>query len=641
MSTVEALRILLVEDSENDAKLVLRALRRRYPDVHSERVEDAASMRAALARAAWDVIVSDWSLPTFSGLEALALAREMARDVPFIFVSGTVGEELAVEVMRAGASDYVLKDKLGRLPLTVEREVREGRVRAELSRQRRHAEDEARQGRLELESRVVERTLELGLVNEALRHAKDAAEAANRAKSAFLANMSHEIRTPMNAILGYAQLLQRDAKLDGDQRRFVDIIGKSGDHLLELINDVLEMSKIEAGFRSLNPVTVDLQAMLDDLGRLFRVRADEKHITFAITRGHEVPRFIVSDEGKLRQVLVNLLGNAAKFTREGGVEARFMVCAGDRGAQRLVVEIEDTGPGIAAHEIAGLFQPFSQARSGVEASGGTGLGLALSREFARLMGGGVTVRSRLGEGSVFRLEIPLELGVPPEAQQQTPRSGRVESILGAGPPPRVLVVDDRAESRGWLRELLRQVGFDVRDAADGVEALAVFDAFAPQVVLMDLHMPEMDGFAAMRSIRARPGGAAVGIVALTASAFDDARDAIFAAGADGWLRKPCREAQVLDQIGRLLGLEYRFAARPERPRTPSELSPASRPATAEGLSPEMIRALQEAARGADYQRLCELIEEIPSQYARVGEELRRMVDAFAYDRVELLLSPRP
>jgi signal transduction histidine kinase len=628
---------LLVEDSRTDAALITRALRQHFPEVEVERVEDADALRAALRARSWDVILSDWTLPAFNGLSALRVTRELGVDLPFIVVSGSIGEEAAVLAMQEGAHDYVLKDKLARLSPAVERAVLEARTRADLTAQRRRAEEETRRAHDELEMRVAQRTLELGAANEALRRATEKAEAANRAKSAFLANMSHEIRTPMNAILGYTQLLQRSPALSPEQRQYLDVISRSGDHLLDLINDVLEMSKIEAGFRKLNRGAVDLQPLLGDIESMFRLRADEKRLSFEINRAPEVPRYLMGDAGKLRQVLVNLLGNAVKFTRAGGVLARLLVRS--LGASSwLVIEIEDTGPGIAADEVAGLFQPFAQARVGVEMRGGTGLGLALSREFARLMGGDVTVESKVGKGSLFRFEIPIELASPPTPSRAPPHE-RVASVRDPGSAPRILVVDDHEWGRTWLRTLLTQTGFDVREAASGAEALQRFEDWAPQLVLMDLHLPDIDGFTVMRTMRARPRGDRVVILAISASVFDDTRDAILEAGADGWLRKPCREGQLLQEISRLCGVQYQYATPYARSLSPSSM-PAVRPSlVAAELPRDLAAGLVRAARIADYEQLEELIAAIPLDHAELAQDLRRLAERYAYEDIERRLHP--
>jgi PAS domain S-box-containing protein len=478
--------------------------------------------------------------------------------------------------------------------------------------------------------------LALTAANEALRLARDAADTANRAKSAFLANMSHEIRTPMNAILGYTQLLQRDPRLEGKQLEHLASLSRGGEHLLQLINDVLEMSKIEAGHREVARGNVDLHALVDDLERMFRLRADGAGLSFEIVRDVEAPRYLMGDEGKLRQVLVNLLGNAMKFTQRGGVAMRLLVQRvrrGQGGEERLVAEIRDTGPGITAEELGRLFQPFAQAQVGLDARGGTGLGLALSREFARLMGGDITVESTPGAGSLFRLDLPLERSDPPSILPASRARARVAGV--DGPAPRTLVVDDDADNRGWLVQLLTLVGFDVRAVTNGAEALESFRAWSPHLVLMDLNMPIMDGYAAMRAIRALPGGAAVTIVAVTASAFDDARQAIFDAGADGWLRKPCREGELLAEIRRHLGVTYRYAE-PAASVTSSLRGPlATAPITA--LPPDLLEGLRTAVLIADHDRLGELIRSLPPAHAALAEALARLAQGFAYDELAALL----
>jgi CheY-like chemotaxis protein len=439
--------------------------------------------------------------------------------------------------------------------------------------------------------------------------------------------MSHEIRTPMNAIVGYTQLLQRDPALGEVQRAQLGIIQRAGDHLLALINDVLEISKIEAGHRSLHRRDVDVTAMLGEVERMFALKARAKGLSFTVSVEPGVPRCILGDEARLTQVLVNLIGNAVKFTARGTVTVRAAVAA-ERGEARLVVEVSDTGPGIEPEMLGALFKPFSQARAGIEAQGGTGLGLAISREHARMMGGDITVTSRAGAGSVFRFAVPWAESEAPSAAPPVP-AGRVVGIAGAGAPSRVLLVDDDDDNRGWLRLLLLQVGFEVREARNGLEGLALFTSWRPRLVLMDVNMPVMNGLEATRAIRALPEGARVEILAVTASAFDDEQDAILAAGADAVLRKPCREGELLEEIGRRLGLTYVRAA-VDAPRA-AAASPAG------GLSPELILALRAAAHVADYERLMELIAGVPAEHDAMASALRALTERYAYEEIEARL----
>jgi two-component system sensor histidine kinase/response regulator len=437
----------------------------------------------------------------------------------------------------------------------------------------------------------------------------------------------------MNAILGYVQLLERDPALTAQQRRFVRTIARSGDHLLEMINDVLEMSKIEAGVRQVHAGPFDLHAVFDDLARMFQLRADDKRIGFAVRVGPGVPRWVVADDGKLRQIAVNLLSNAVRLTHRGRVEVRVSLERASLDAVQIAVEIDDTGPGISPEDLARLFQPFAQTRTGARARGGTGLGLALSRELVRLMGGDITVSSRVGAGSVFRFSLPLAVHAPtPGGGAEVdiaPSSTRVAHLAGSV-RPRVLVVDDSEEGRNWVSVLLRQVGFDVIEAGDGRAALEAHGAWTPHLVLMDLHMPVMDGFAAIRCLRERPGPRPV-IIALSAGVLDDTRADALSAGADAWLGKPCREGELLETIARHLDLHYVYepAARSAR---------ASAAAAAEALPPDLAAPLRQAARLADYDNLCALIDALPSEHAAAAASLTKLASEFAYDRIEALVS---
>jgi signal transduction histidine kinase/FixJ family two-component response regulator len=410
--------------------------------------------------------------------------------------------------------------------------------------------------------------LENARAEEALRQAKEAAEAANRAKSSFLANMSHELRTPLNAILGFAQLMARDRGLSAQQRENLEIIGSSGEHLLDLINDVLEMSKIEAGRATLQPQGFDLHRLLDGLEHMFRLRARDKGLSLTFDRAPGVPQYARTDEGKLRQVLTNLLGNAVKFTDEGGVTLR--VGTEDEGRETkdvvpghssLVFEIEDTGPGIALEELEDVFDPFVQAASRREQPG-TGLGLSISRQFARLMRGELTAHSQLGVGSIFKFSVQVE--VVDEAEATTSLSQPKRRVVGLEPGQpvyRLLVIEDHVSSRKLLVNLLTAIGlpplgFEVREAASGQEGLQVWESWQPHLIWMDLRLPVMDGYEVTRRIKATARGQSTVVIALTASAFEQDRASILAEGCDDFVRKPFLEQDIFDMLARHLGVRF-------------------------------------------------------------------------------------
>src|SRR5829696_1171480 len=458
---------------------------------------------------------------------------------------------------------------------------------------------------------------------------------ANRAKSVFLANMSHEIRTPMNAILGFSQLMLRDQDLTPQQCQYLGTINRSGEHLLALINDVLEMSKIEAGRTTLNTSTFDLSVLLKDLEMMFRVRTNEKKLSFSVEMIGEVPRYIVSDINKLRQVFINVIGNAVKFTDEGGVGLRVRADRGGAAGPSLRVEVEDTGPGISADELDKLFRHFEQTKTGQQTGTGTGLGLAISREFVRLMGGDITVSSQVGKGSVFVIHLPLKEGEAQSVQvKDNPRQ-----VLGLRPGQaecRVLIVDDIEENRQLLAQLLGPIGFAIRLATNGAEAVREFEQWRPQLVLMDFRMPVMDGHEAIRQIRAMPGGGEVKIIAVTASAMDDNRQELMEVGADDFIGKPFRETELFQKIHAHVGVDYVYAESPARadPEEPAELAPGS----LAGWPQDVIHPMRDAVVTADLDLLLAKIRDVEARDPRTARGLRRLAEGFQYQKLLDLFS---
>ncbi len=380
-----------------------------------------------------------------------------------------------------------------------------------------------------------------------LREARDAAETASRAKSGFLANMSHELRTPLNAILGYAQVLQRYANLGAKQRSQAKIIEQSGSHLLTLINDVLDLSKIEAGRMEVETVDYDLAELLRDVANIMRVRAEEADLAFGYETAPCMPQIVSGDARKLRQVLLNLLGNAVKFTTRGSVRLRATWRPRESGAGMLRLEVEDTGAGIGADKLEEIFLPFSQLRNAGQVVEGTGLGLAISRRLVQLMQGDISVTSRPGQGCVFAIELPL--GEVQSAPSLTRVPGTPDSVFGIdGRGRRVLVVDDSPENRSVLVAMLEPLGFAVTEASDGAEAQRKAHAQRPELILMDVVMPEVDGLEATRRIRKIPDLAGTIIIAVTARAFEQDRSECLNAGCDDVIAKPVYQRNLLEKV---------------------------------------------------------------------------------------------
>ncbi len=458
---------------------------------------------------------------------------------------------------------------------------------------------------------------------------------ANRAKSVFLANMSHEIRTPMNAILGFSQLMLRDRDLTPQQCQYLGTINRSGEHLLALINDILEMSKIEAGRTTLNPSTFDLPVLLKDLEMMFRVRTDEKKLSFSVEMIGDVPQYIVTDINKLRQVFINVLGNAIKFTEQGGIGFRVRVDRQGANGPLLRVEIEDTGPGISLDEQDKLFRQFEQTKTGQQAGTGTGLGLAISREFVRLLGGSLTVNSQVGKGSVFVIHLPLNEGEAQSVQaKDLPR--HVLRLQPGQPTCRVLIADDIEDNRQLLERFLAPIGFEIRLATNGLEAVHGFEEWRPHLILMDFRMPVMDGREAIRQIRAIAGGDVPKIIVVTASAMDENRQELMKIGADDFISKPFREVELFQKIHNHMGVQYVYDEQPTGvvQEQVTELTPESLATWPQDL----IDPMREAVIRADLDQLLAKIQEVETRDPHIAAGLRRLAEGFQYQKLLDLFS---
>ncbi len=531
-----------------------------------------------------------------------------------------------------------------------------------------------------LEHRVQERTAELAV-------AKDKAEVANQAKSTFLANMSHELRSPLNAILGFSQLMTRSQSLSPEHQENISIISSSGEHLLTLINNVLDLSKIESGRTSLNPKKFDLYRLLSDLEDMFELKADDKQLQLIFECSPDVPQYVETDELKLRQILINLLNNALKFTDYGVVYVRVSKQSSGRNYQvedeRVYVseksiyfqkipsnsikispliqsenasyatpynasasaasfflhfEVEDTGLGIAAHELDNVFEAFMQTQSGKNSQEGTGLGLPISRKFVELMGGEMSVSSAVGKGSNFKFDIQVFAVEAADIESKKP----TRNVIALEPnqhPYRILIVDDKPLNRQLLIKLLNPLGFELKEATNGQEAIEIWDSWEPHLIWMDMRMPVMDGYEATQYIKGTIKGQATAVIALTASVLEEERAVILSAGCDAFMRKPFREADIFDAMHKHIGVRYIY----EDPAQAnlSVIKQSDREMTAADfvkLPESLVADLKLAILNADMDLIESAIEQIQLKDTVTAGAIANCIENFEYDKVLKLIS---
>ncbi|BBM85845.1 hybrid sensor histidine kinase/response regulator [Candidatus Uabimicrobium amorphum] len=472
-----------------------------------------------------------------------------------------------------------------------------------------------------LEEKVAERTREMEI-------AKEKAEIANKAKSTFLANMSHELRTPLNAIIGFTQIMKREKDLSMQQHENVTIIQRSGEHLLTLINQVLSLSKIEAGYIELHESSFDFHHLLRDLENIFWLKAQDKnlHLDFHY-RG--VPQYIHADRVKINQILINLIGNALKFTEKGKVDVRVSVKGIDSGTYDIHFEVEDSGLGIKEAEINKLFRAFLQTETGQKSQEGTGLGLVISRKFIHLMGGDIQVASKVNQGTTFSFHIYVKESCAKNVQQLSER--KVVALQENQPEYRILIVDDDYISRQLLVKLLAPLGFCVEQAENGKKAAEICQKLSPHLIWMDIRMPIMDGYETTKIIKKIDQN--IKIIALTANALNEEKQKVFASGCDDFLRKPFTENEIFNLMHKHINVKYQYEKQDNKINVRDNTTRKLIRKQIKTIPKDIIARLRESARDADVATLLETIEEIRPFDTIIAETFCHYADIFAYKKI--------
>lgn len=500
---------------------------------------------------------------------------------------------------------------------------------------RKQAELELEQLNETLEQRVSDRTQEL-------EEAKQEAEEANASKSQFLNRVTHELRSPLNVILGFAQLLGRSENLNSQQQQHLNLILTNGQQLLRLINDLLDLGKIESNRMELHSDWFDLYHLMNSVEEMFQLETQRKALELSVEIDPGVPQQIKTDEQKLRQVLVNLITNAIKFTDTGGIKVRVNVestsSSDTAQTQTLRFEVEDTGRGISPDELEDLFEAFVQGEAGRNSRQGTGLGLAIARYFVKIMGGDIGVDSTVGSGTTFDFTIPIDF--PVEVVSSTQPDQQIIGLAPDSPQYRILIVDDLVDNRQLLRFMLTSLGFEICEAENGSDAITQFEQYQPQLILMDIQMPIMNGLEAIERIKTTPQGEATVILAISAYSLNDEQTETIHRYCDDIISKPIAQDILLDKIAQCLGVRYVYASEestefPEdnaeqRLRIVQELNQ---------MSDEWRSQLYDAAIACDLQRVLQLLEEIPEERLQIKESLNQLANEYQYDAIAEFVNP--
>ncbi|MDY6900246.1 MAG: ATP-binding protein, partial [Cyanobacteriota bacterium] len=485
--------------------------------------------------------------------------------------------------------------------------------------------------------------------SQELTRAKQNAEAANHAKSEFLARMTHELRTPLNAILGFTQILNRQRNLQSQQKQYLDTILRSGQHLLALINDILDLSKIEAGMAELHITSFDLYRLLDGIESMLYLKARSKKLQLIFELDPGIPQYIQTDENKLRQVLINILGNAIKFTDSGSVKLRVGILEAEEASednsapycsiQHLTFKIADTGKGISSQELEHIFDAFVQSNPTYQVEDGTGLGLSICQRFVQLMGGDINLESTLQKGTTVTFDILAGL-VDTLIENQSLPKGQVIGLVENQPEFSILIVEDNWDNRQLLIQILSPIGFRLIEANNGQEAVDLWERYQPNLVLMDMRMPVMDGYQATTIIKQKEAEKQINtelgtpIIALTATAFNENRKLMLKIGCDDFIPKPFQEEVLLEKIARYTGAKYIY-------EFDQMINASEENISLEDLTPEALQVMSEkwcrqinsAALSCNQNLVLQLIEEIPQEYNKLKNQLNYLVNSYQFNRI--------